>query len=282
MAQENVDNVEIPEYGSDKVDSTDIATQAASLGWKPLEDFEGDPEKWTDSETFLELHSRNNGALRAANKKQAAEFAELKREMATQAAMTKSIFDQQIKKQKEEFDNQVAFLKAQKRNALRDGDHGTAADLDEQIDELKERGPDIPEVKPQQTQTQKEWTEIPELVEFNERNPWMQTDEDMSVFAVAKAQALRTKHPNMPLKELLIETETATRKVFPQKFGSQRQSPVEAGDRGSNNAPAGAKTYQSMPKEARDACDDFVADKYGKREDYVKMYFEYDNARRRA
>ena len=175
-------------------------------------------------------------------------------------------------------------MKAQKRNALREGDHDTAASLDEQIDDLKERGPESPGITPPQNTQQKDWTEIPELVEFNTRNPWMETDEDMSSFVIGRAQRLRQQNPGMSLSALLSQVEAAARKAFPAKFGPARaRSPVDAGERGGNSPNAGGKTYQAMPKEAREACDEFVADGKGKREAYVKMYFEYDDiARRRS
>lgn len=284
MDEQVIDTPDIPEYGGDTEQVSEAETQAGSLGWKPQDQFKGDPDKWTDAETFLELHSRNNGALREANKKQAAKLAEMERRIAQNEAMSKSIFDQQIKKQKEEFDNQLAFLKAQKRNALRDGDHDTAETLDDQIDELKTRGPEVPDVQPKQNPEQKDWREIPELADFAERNTWFEKDEDMTEFSVARATSLRKKNPKMDMVDLLKETEAAVRKAFPHKFPGTvgtRRDPVEAGERASS-ATTSARSYQAMPKDAREACDEFVADKLGKREDYVKMYFEYDDKRRGA
>src|ERR1700677_3443164 len=135
--QEVVDNDDIPVYRSaeDHADPTtaagdDVEEQARALGWKPEEEFEGNPGKWTDAESFLELHSKNNGALRKAVAAQAKKLEEFEKQMSSMDAAHKKIFDIQLRKQKDEFDQQVAFHKTQKRDRLRSGARATAADTE--------------------------------------------------------------------------------------------------------------------------------------------------------
>src|ERR1700679_2999979 len=189
--QEVVDNDDIPVYRSAE-DHADPATpggveeQARALGWKPEEEFDGNPGKWTDAEAFLELHSKNNGALRKALAAQAKQLEVLQKQMAGMDASNKKIFDLQLKKQKEEFDQQVAFLKAQKREALRSGEHETAADIDEQLDTLRERGPELPDVPqtPKAPQTDpNDWKKNPVMAEWASRNSWFTTDDEMTATA---------------------------------------------------------------------------------------------------
>src|ERR1700679_3767740 len=100
--QEVVDNDDIPVYRSaeDHPDPTtaagdDVEEQARALGWKPEEEFDGNPGKWTDAEAFLELHSKNNGALRKALAAQAKQLEVLQKQMAGMDASHKKIFDLQ-------------------------------------------------------------------------------------------------------------------------------------------------------------------------------------------
>ena len=71
-----------------------------------------------------------------------------------------------------------------------------------------------------------------------------------------------------------VRAEVAQR--FPDKFQSGRRSGsgVER-----SNGPRGrrSQTYDSMPAEARQACDDFVKKGWMTKEQYVKSYYEEEN-----
>jgi hypothetical protein len=289
--QDVVDDGEIPEYRPDSkvVDPAppggdDVEEQARALGWKPEEEFEGNPGKWTDAEAFLELHSKNNGALRKAVAAQQKELENLKKQMSGMDAAHKKIFDMQIKKQKEEFDQQVAFLKAQKREALRSGEHETAADIDEQLDVLRERGPELPEApeNPQSTAPDpNDWKKNPVMVEWASRNPWFTTDDEMTATAGGIGTALRAKNPTMDFAKLLEETTRLVRKAFPEKFETRRAAGVEEATPGATRAATGAKTYASLPKDARAACDEAVAEGGLTQKQWVELYYGYDDRRKR-
>ena len=116
--QEVLDNAEIPEYAPNNTEISPsgdegVEEQARALGWKPEDEFDGNPAKWTDAEAFLELHGKNNGALRKALAAQAKDLEDLKKQMRGLDGAHKKIFEIQLKKQKDEFDQQVAFLRAQ-------------------------------------------------------------------------------------------------------------------------------------------------------------------------
>src|SRR5216684_794953 len=87
-SQENLDGDDIPEYRPDgeadvlpNAGGSDAEDQARALGWVPEEEYTGNPSKWADAETFLEVHSKNNGALRKALAAQAKDLEELKQQM---------------------------------------------------------------------------------------------------------------------------------------------------------------------------------------------------------
>ncbi len=286
--QESVDNDEIPEYRPDgeadvlpNAGGSDAEDQARALGWVPEEEYTGNPSKWADAETFLEVHSKNNGALRKALAAQAKDLEELKQQMRGMDSAHKKIFEIQIKKQKEEFDQQVAFLKAQKREALRSGEHEAAADIDEQIDSLRERGPDLPEAPQTQSIAPPDWRTNSDMVSWAKRNPWFDVDEDMSAYAGGMGQQIRRNNPNMPFTELLEEVTVRVRKAFPQKFGGARRNPVEGGTPGETAAARTGKSYESLPRDAKAACDEAVADGGLTRKQWVELYYGYDDRRKK-
>lgn len=285
---ETVDTLDIPEYRSaeDRTDPAnaggDTEEQARALGWKPQDEFEGNPEKWTDAESFLEVHSKNNGVLRKALASQAKQLEALQRQMQGMDAAHRKIFDMQIKKQKEEFDQQIAFLKAQKREALRSGEHEAAADIDEQIDSLREKGPDLPDAPKTQPQQQtQDWRKNPVMMDWASRNPWFEKDEDMSAYAGGIGQAIRSANPQMDFKDLLEEVSVRVRKAFPQKFTASRRTPVESATPGATSAASGSRSYASLPKDAKTACDEAVADGQLTQKEWVELYYGYDDRRKR-
>ena len=290
-ADPGLDNPEIPEYragndgggGSTDVD-TSVEDQARALGWVPENEYTG-KAPWADADEFLEVHGRNNGALRKALEKQSQQIAQLEKAMQGMDATHKRIFDLQIKKQKEEFDQQLAFLKAQKKEALRAGEHETAADIDDQIDTLRERGPELPEV-PESTPAskpavQQDWRQNKILADWADRNPWFEKDEDMSAYAGAIGQKLRADNPTMPFTELLEEVSGRVRKAFPQKFTARRASPVEEPTPGATSGAATRGTYASLPRDAKQACDEAVADGQLTQKQWVELYYGYEDRRKR-
>lgn len=286
--QESVDNDEIPEYRPEgeadvlpNAGGSDAEDQARALGWVPEEEYTGNPSKWADAETFLEVHSKNNGALRKAVAAQAKDLEALKAQMRGMDSAHKKIFEIQIKKQKEEFDQQVAFLKAQKREALRSGEHETAADIDEQLDGLRERGPELPEAPQTQNIAPPDWRTNSDMVTWAKRNPWFDVDEDMSAYAGGMGQQIRRNNPKMPFTELLEEVTVKVRKAFPHKFAGGRRNPVEGGTPGETAAARTGKSYESLPRDAKAACDEAVTDGGMTRKQWVELYYGYDDRRKK-
>jgi len=289
IATETLDGDGIPEYRPDNVDVEDptgddgsVEEQARALGWKPEDEFKGDKAKWTDADSFLEKHSRNNGALRASNAALARDMAELKAQMRGMDAAHKKIFEIQIKKQKDEFDQQVAFLKAQKREALRSGEHETAADIDEQLDGLRERGPelpDLPETTPKNI-APVQWRTNADMVEWAKGQPWFDVDDDMTLLAGTLGKTIREANPAMPFPKLLDQVAERVRKAFPHKFATRR-NPVEGATPGASSAVSSGKSYASLPKDAKAACDEAVADGGLTQKQWVDLYYGYDDRRKR-
>lgn len=282
--QETLDGNEIAEYVSQSEDSS-VEDRARSLGWKPEEEFTGDSSKWTDAESFLQVHGRNNGALRKANEKLNSEIAALKRQNEHTAESVKKIYELQLKKANQEHNAEISFLKAQRKEAVRAGDHDSAEMLDEQLEAARERGPDVPDMPaPVEKPAQQDWQNNPDIVSFMETNTWVEADQELGDFFVGTATSLKKQYPQITLPQLMERAAKVTKQTFPQKFGATaRRSGVEGSTTGATSSTGGqsrGSTYNAMPKEARDMCDSFVADRIMTREAYVKTYFESESAAR--
>lgn len=284
--ENDVDNLEIPDYippNSDAESDTAIQDQARALGWKPENEYTGNPEKWTDAENFLEVHGKNNGALRKALDKQAAELAEIKKQMQGMDSVHKKMFDLQIKKQKEEFDQQIAFLKSQRSEARKVGDFELAEELDSQLEEVRTKGPDLPDIAeaPKNNQQPQNWRDNPVLASWADKNPWFEKDEDMSAYAAGIGPQIRAKNPAMSFEDLLAEVEAKVRKTFPDRFRSSENRPgkVEGATPGAT-AGSKARTYASLSKDEKAFCDEAVAEGM-KQSEWIASYFEYEDRRKK-
>lgn len=270
---------------SDLSDDSDSAVedQARALGWKPEDEYTGRPGKWTDAETFLEVHGKNNGALRRALDEQAKELKELRKEMKGLSAANQRIFDLQIKKAQEEHNQQIAFLKAQRKEARLAGDFETAEELENQLEAAQKQGPELPEIVEKQNTKQPNWRDDPILAKWADENPWFESDEDLNTFAGAKGVKLRQENPNMPFRELLDKVTSATIKAFPLKFATSARTVnrVEGATPGTTNAAAARNTYASLPKEAKVMCDEDVAAGNITQKKWVELYYSYDDRRKK-
>lgn len=285
-----LDNPDIQDYVPDNTESgktpadgeTSVEDQARALGWVPEDEYTG-RGRWVDAEKFID--DRRNSVTKKTLDRQAQEIAELKKQVAGMGTAHQRIFDLQVKKLKEEHEQQLAFLKLQKREALRAGEHEQAADIDDQIDKLRENGPELPEV-PESTPAnkpagQQDWRQNKILVEWAERHPWFEKDEDMSAYAGGIGQKIRAENPTMPFTELLEEVAGRVRKAFPHKFTTRRTSPVEETTPGATSGAAARGTYASLPADAKRMCDETVSEGHVTQKQWVELYYGYDDRRKR-
>ena len=67
--------------------SDNIETKAREMGWKPLEEFKGNPDNWRDAEVFVERGEEILPIVRKDNEKLRAEVAQTKLETARLKAL---------------------------------------------------------------------------------------------------------------------------------------------------------------------------------------------------
>lgn len=283
---DNDKNLEyVPDNNESSTTNTDesVEDQARALGWKPQEEYSGKPGKWADAEEYLEVHGKNNGALRRALDQQAKDLAELRREIKGLDASHKRIFDLQLKKAKDEHAQQIAFLKSQRSEARRTGDYEAVDELETQLEEVQKRGPDLPDVADVQTQNttpNPNWRDNATLAAWADKNPWFEKDEDMSLFAGTLGVKMRKDNPDMDYEKLLEKVSERVRKAFPTKFAEgNRPNRVEGATPGATSGASARNSYAALPKEAKQACDEEVASGNMTQKAWIELYHSYDDRR---
>ena len=244
------------------VDDETLA-EAKRQGWKPEEEYDGPDGKWVDADTFVKKGKEINAILRKDN-----EF--LKREVAEMKSTMMEFKKFHDETEKRAYDRAIADLRQQKKDAISVGDGEKVLEIDDALDEIKEKQREAKvQAKPSNQPN-------PDFVEWNEENNWFGKDTELTEEANLIGNALKQQKPNLIGRDFLDEVTKRVKKMYPEKFTNPNRtkaSPVEGtGGSVSTRAKAG-KSFADLPPEAKDACLKFEKQKIMTRDQYLKEYF---------
>lgn len=215
-----------PEY-------TEIELAAMNEGWKPRDQYEGDPAQWRDATLFMTLKPfyekiESQGKRLKQNEKQ---FLQIAKDM------------QLVKVQ--QYEKALRDLKDARKEALHDGDIDRAELIADQIDNVKEQA------RVQQSQQVEQSADTnSEFISWKGRNGWYDTDEDLKDWADARGQRLHSG--GMTPDEVLRQLEREVKTKFPEKFKNpNRERPGAVATGTPSNKPAKADTSGMTREEQR-------------------------------
>lgn len=237
MSEEDVKKEVVTEETGDT--STDTGTteqnpameQAISQGWKPKEEYTGDPDKWVDFEEF-NRRAPFFEAISKANKK----VKTLEEQLDALMKHHNDTREREYKRAKEE-------LLAEKKAAAKDQDLERVIEIDEQLQQLE-----------QQPKTTIKPTTPPELIAFGEKNEWYGKDKVMTAFANGIGADIERANPNLPVDKVLELVEKEVKENFPQKFSKPQVTSVAPSRHSPTGITTGKKkslTYNDLPEEAK-------------------------------
>ena len=263
----------------------DYEQEAKQMGWRPKEEFRGNPDDWRDAETYVKRGEEFLPIVRSQLRKTEQQLNE------TASRLEASEKDFALRLKRIENANQKALekqrlqmaqeIERQKREAVKFGDEDRYNELSEQeLDLYRDLEPEsepVKEVQPQQAPASKE------VVEWANENPWFGSDMPLTHYAVEIDAKLSQEAPYMDDSERLARTKEMVQQRFPEKFGlsqskpapaiQQGISPVEGGQRNAT-ARNTAKGWNELPSEAKAAGQRFVADgTYKSKDEYAKDYW---------
>lgn len=273
--------------------SEEIIKEATELGWKPKDKFVGDESKWIPADEFVEKGRHVLPIMRENN-------ARLKRELLTRdqkidtleksvQASTKAI----AALQKVQSDATRAAVEAaikrtkdEIREAREDGDIDKELTLQEKLGDLKKAKEAPDSGATPETPEDKKDTVSPEFRAWEAKNTWFG--------GTSKEDKQKTKAVIRIAEDLRDEGETAMGEEFmdlcvaryEQQFApsGRPSSKVENGSHGRSAGGNGKKGYADLPKEAKEACEEFADSVVGEgklhktkaewQAAYAKTYFE--------
>lgn len=211
---------------------SDVEKQALEKGWKPKDEYQGDPAKWRSAEVFLALEEPLTRI-----EKQSKEMKQLR-------AALEAFKEHHTKVKENEYNRALKNAKDAYRKALAEGDTDRALAIDERMDELQEEKQEFVK-QAQQTQIEEPQELHPEFVSWKSKNTWYEENLQMrrKADALGNAYAMQGMDPT----EVLKQVEQDIRKFFPEKFTNpnrNRPSAVEPSSRGGGTKDTFVPTQQ--------------------------------------
>lgn len=203
--EDNKDNATQVEEGQQQEapQYTEQEQQAMLLGWKPEDQFEGDKSQFRSAREFLE-RGEMIGKIRALSKQNS----EITRAIQHMSAQQAKMYDNGYKAA-------LADLKAEKKAALAEGDLVKAEEVQEKIDDLKERRPN-PQV-PQINEVD------PDHEAWVSRNLWYVENKVLHNFADELAKEyVRVNQGRVTADDVRNYVEETVKKEFAHRFGGSK------------------------------------------------------------
>ena len=261
--------------------------KARDMGWKPKEDWVGDDSGWVDADKFIEKQeSRAQAAALTENKELKEQVAALRTEQAETRRTLDEFKEHRSKTEQRMYDRAMKDIQAEQRKAVEAGDT-EAFDKAAQDQDALLKDAAKPDAKPKAPDAD----DIPAYKDWVAKNPWYKTDLRLRREANALAMEIPQVHGLTPDMPAFYEKITETLKAeFPDKFENQnRKKPAAVEESaGAPNRSKKGQGYDSLPVEAKEACDRYIkeglyVDEAGKamttakaREQYCADYYEKD------
>lgn len=251
--------------GKSDGDGGDLGTvedRAARMGWKPADNFRGDKSRWVDAATFVKQGEESLPILRERLKT-------LERTNVQLAADTKAVREMNDKVYQRALEQARKETKAEIERATEAGDPKAAVAASERLAETERQAAEHKAAS----------RADPEFDNWTSQNAWYQ-DQELRTEAEVEAFRLRKKGEKSEGTAFLDKVKDAVKARFPEKFGNPRRAAgdggVERPGGGGESASAGSKkSWDKMPREAKDAGERFIKRKWFKdREAYAKAYWE--------
>ena len=198
---------------------TPLMEEALASGWVPKEEYAGEADKWVDYPEFV-----RRGELFRKIESQSKEMKELKRAL-------KDLATHNTKIREVEYQRALDALKAEKKQALVEGELDKVVDIDDRLDIVKEQQRQFQRQQAQEL-TQDTQQVHPELQNWINQNGWYESNRAMRGWADARGVELAQegKSPSEVLATLAKEVKSR----FQEKFTNpnrDRPSAVEGATR---------------------------------------------------
>lgn len=253
------------------IDQADTAPEptvedaAREMGWRPKEEFKGDPDKWVEAETFVKRGEEILPILRANSKKLEAANADLKAQMAEMKKTFGEFKQYHSQTEKRVYERAMKDLEARQAEAVEANDLKAVREITREMTDLSK------DVRTDDKGSDLKQTQEAAFAVWVQDNAWFKTDPALRGAAVAIADELASDGLTDPEKQM-AEVSKRIRAEFPGKFENERRKAPAAVEGASPPRKAG-KGWSDLPPEARATAERWVKQGLVSKEQYVRDYF---------
>ena len=237
----------------------EIEASAREMGWKPLEEFKGDPEKWVAADEFLRRGENFLPILRKTNKElkekldaQSREVAELKELLKASGDAIEALKEYQSTETRRQVENARKELLEKLKTAREEGDVEAEEQVREQLREANEALREAPKAKaePPAPAPAKPDQPHPDFADWVKDNSWFNESARKRALAIGIAEELRADPKNAKLEGRAF-FDKVTEEL--ESFLGESITPKVDGGRptGSRGGSSRVRGYGDLPAEAR-------------------------------
>jgi len=250
---------------NDQVEALEVVEKAAAMGHMNKEEWTAkgrDPEKWRPASEFVERGENLMPILKERLDHSVKEMAEMKQ---TMQQMHSHFMKAEEVAERRGWEKAISEVQKKQRAAAE------IADVEE-FDKLEKEKFELLSAPPQ-THNKKPSGPTPEFKEFHAKNEWYGKDEEATIYADTMGNRYRQKNPEARLEEVFAEVEKKVRHRFSELFTNPRREGASAVEGATVPIKRGGKTFDDLPREAKDAYARFAKQIPGfKKEEYLKNY----------
>ena len=224
--------------------------QAREQGWKPKEEYEGDPDKWRPAKEFVE-----RGELFGKIDSMGKELKETRKAL-------KLLQEHHSKVKETEYNNALKELKALQKKHLEEGNSDGYLETTELLTDLKaeQKAREVAaQVNPQQPD--------PRFVSWTQQNQWYVKDQEMRDFADTVGMGYAQRNPGIDPEEVLEFVEKQVKSRFRDKFQNPNRNKPSSVEGAST--PAANKSSFEMSDEERKVMNTFVRNGIMSKDEYI-------------
>ncbi len=205
--------------------------EAREQGWRPKEEYEGDPAKWRDAKSFVE-----RGELFGKIDSMGKELKETRKAL-------KLLQEHHTKVKETEYKRAVEELKALQKRHLEEGNVDGYQETSDLLTDLKAEQK-AREVVAETAKPQAD----PRFVEWVGQNKWYSADPEMREYADVVGMGYAQKNPNLDPEDVLRFVTAQVKSRFKEKFVNPKRTQP--------NSVEGATTSQASNKGSFELTDD--------------------------
>ena len=246
----------------EQMDDGQIEEAARAQGWKPEEEWKGEPPSrgFVSAKEFLEVGSKSLPLATKQLHELESELESVKGELQKVKQTSARYVDMTNKKMAKDREHIQSLISEQQKaraKAISDADGEAVVAAEAKIAEYRQEEAAL---------TQPD----PSIQEWASDNDWYEKDPVLKDLADGMSNRLRNERPDLEGRAHLDELSRRVKEAMPDKFENpkRKQAPPVGGAQ--RSAPSGGKTFEDLPADAKAAFNDFKDMMKGIGKEYTK------------